>query len=123
VKINKTENRSVLHTALRMPKGTTLEVDGKDIMGEVHGVLDSIKKFSESVRSGEFKGATGKDLRNVVTIGIGGSYLSIEFVYEALRSEENCKAAAKGRTIRFLANVDPIDFSRSVDGTSLLTQA
>lgn len=92
-------------------------------MEEIHGVLNSIKKFSESVRNGEFQGASGKNLKNVVTIGIGGSYLSIEFVYEALRSEETCKAAAKDRTLRFLANVDPIDFSRSIEGTLVLTQA
>jgi len=115
-KINKTENRSVLHTALRMPKGSSLEVDGKDVVKDVHEVLEAIRHFSEAVRKGDIKGATGKQLRNVVTIGIGGSYLSIEFVYEALRSEPSCKEAANGRTLRFLANVDPIDFSRSVEG-------
>lgn len=80
-KINKTENRAVLHTALRMPKGSSLEVDGKDVVKDVHTVLDNIHKFSDAVRKGEIKGATGKQLKNVVTIGIGGSYLSIEFVY------------------------------------------
>ena len=111
----------MLHTALRMPKGSSLEVDGKDVVKDVHEVLEAIRHFSEAVRKGDIKGATGKQLRNVVTIGIGGSYLSIEFVYEALRSEPSCKEAANGRTLRFLANVDPIDFSRSVEGRLVLS--
>lgn len=78
--------------------------------------MEQIKKFSHAVRSGEFKGATGKSLKNLIVIGIGGSYLSIEFVYEALRSHPAYHEAISGRKIRFLANVDPIDFSRAVEG-------
>jgi glucose-6-phosphate isomerase len=96
--------------------GEALEIEGKNVVEDVHEVLNAIKKFSDEVREGKFVGATGKKLRNFVTIGIGGSYLSIEFVYEALRSQKECKKLAEGRTLRFLANVDPIDFSRSVEG-------
>jgi glucose-6-phosphate isomerase len=79
----------------------------------VHTVLGSIRNFSERVRSGDWSGATGKKLINLIVIGIGGSYLSIEFVYEALRSHPQYKALAAGRRIRFLANVDPIDLDRA----------
>lgn len=68
------------------------------------------------MRSGEWKGASGKKLKNLIVIGIGGSYLSIEFVYEALRSHQRYKEKSTNRTIRFLANVDPIDFNRAVEG-------
>ena len=84
-KINNTEGRSVLHVALRKPKGDSLIVDGKDVVADVHSVLDRIEKFSSAVRSGETKGFTGKNLKNIVAIGIGGSFLGPEFVYEALR--------------------------------------
>lgn len=88
----------------------------KEIMKNVHEVLGNIKNFSSKVRNGEWTGATGKKLTNLIVIGIGGSYLSIEFVYEALRSHPKCKELAAGRKIRFLANVDPIDFDRAVEG-------
>ena len=84
-KINTTEGRSVLHTALRRPKDQTLVVDGKDVVKDVHEVLYRIKTFSEKVRNGTFKGFTGKKIKNVVAIGIGGSFLGPEFVFEALR--------------------------------------
>jgi glucose-6-phosphate isomerase len=76
--------------------------------------LANIKAFASKVRSGEWVGATGKKLVNLIVIGIGGSYLSIEFVYEALRSHPKYKELADGRRIKFLANVDPIDFDRAV---------
>jgi glucose-6-phosphate isomerase len=69
-----------------MPKTASLQVDGGDVIKEIHKVLEAIEKFSEAIRKGDIKGVTGKPLKNLVTIGIGGSYLSIEFVYEALRS-------------------------------------
>lgn len=72
------------------------------------------------MRSGSWTGATGKPLTNLIVIGIGGSYLSIEFVYEALRSHPKYKELAQGRKIRFLANVDPIDFDRAVEGIKLI---
>ena len=83
-------------------------------MHNVHDVLANIKAFAAKVRSGEWTGATGKKLTNLIVIGIGGSYLSIEFVYEALRSHPKYKELAHGRKIRFLANVDPIDFDRAI---------
>jgi glucose-6-phosphate isomerase len=83
---------------------------------QVHGVLDGIRRFSDQVRSGKLKGATGKKLTDVVTIGIGGSYLGPEFVAEALRTDPACAKAAVGRRLRFLANVDPIDVARALDG-------
>jgi glucose-6-phosphate isomerase len=89
----------------------------KEIIDNVHQVLGNIKKFAGRVRSGEWTGASGKKLTNLIVIGIGGSYLSIEFVYEALRSHPKYKALAEGRKIRFLANVDPIDFNRAIEGT------
>jgi len=84
VKINTTEERSVLHTALRAPKGE-MNVSYKEGEPTVHEVLEKIEKFSNSLRNGEFKGKSGKNLANLIVIGIGGSYLSIDYVYEALR--------------------------------------
>ena len=115
-KINSTEGRSVQHVALRKPKGSTHVVDGTDVVKDVHEVLDRIGAFTNKVRSGEFTGYTGKKLRNVVAIGIGGSFLGPEFVFEALRHDATCKAAAGDRQLKFLANVDPIDFFRATDG-------
>lgn len=115
-KINTTEGRSVLHVALRMPKGQTLIVDGKNVVEEVHAVLDKIKTFSEKIRNGTLKGATGETLTNLICIGIGGSYLGSEFVVESLKTEKYAKTKAEGRTIRFLANVDPIDVARCTEG-------
>jgi glucose-6-phosphate isomerase len=92
------------------------------ILNNVHSVLRDIKQFSQKVRTGAWTGATGKSLINLIVIGIGGSYLSIEFVYEALRSHPEYKALAAGRKIRFLANVDPIDLERATEGTPSPTQ-
>ena len=83
-KINITERRAVLHVALRAPRGTKIEVDGKDVVADVHAVLDKMAAFSNRVRSGEWKGFTGKRIKNVINIGIGGSYLGPEMAYIAL---------------------------------------
>lgn len=106
-------------TSLFPPDPTPLQVmhiDGVNVVPEVHSVLERIKAFSGKVRAGEFKGVTGKALKNVISVGIGGSYLGVEFVYEALRKESTAGAAAEGRTLRFLANVDPVDISRACEG-------
>jgi glucose-6-phosphate isomerase len=115
-RINSTENRSVLHIALRAPKRKSITIDGKDVVEEVHAVLERIKSFSKDVRTGKWKGATGKKLINVVSIGIGGSYLGPEFAAEAMRTWPDCAKAAKRRQLRFLANVDPVDVKRALDG-------
>lgn len=117
-KINVTENRAVMHMALRAPKSKSgaFKVDGNDVVADVHSVLDRIKSFSEDLRSGKWVGATGKPIKNVISIGIGGSYLGPEFVFEALRRQPECAGAAKGRTLRFLANVDPVDVERATEG-------
>jgi len=120
-KINETEGRAVLHHALRAPKDKVINVDGKNVVPEVHTVLDAMKAFSEKVRSGSFVGYTGKPLTNVVCIGIGGSYLGVEFVFEALKTYPDAAKAAAGRTLKFLANVDPIDVKRALDGLSAET--
>src|SRR5271165_78730 len=104
-KINITEDRAVLHVALRAPRGTKIEVDGKDVVPEVHEVLDRMAKFSERVRSGEWKGHTGKRIKNVINIGIGGSYLGPEMAYIALRDY-----ADPAMKFRFVANVDGAAF-------------
>eukprot|EP00592_Proboscia_alata_P003834 CAMPEP_0194370168 /NCGR_PEP_ID=MMETSP0174-20130528/18465_1 /TAXON_ID=216777 /ORGANISM="Proboscia alata, Strain PI-D3" /LENGTH=577 /DNA_ID=CAMNT_0039147471 /DNA_START=179 /DNA_END=1912 /DNA_ORIENTATION=+ len=113
VKINTTEKRSVLHHALRMPKeykfGDVMP-GGKEILGEVHSVREKMDAFVQKVRSGEHVGVTGKPLTNFVCIGIGGSQLGPEFVNEALRADASAKVAASGKTLKFLANVDPVDF-------------
>eukprot|EP01053_Blabericola_migrator_P012713 Blabericola_migrator_1__12712@NODE_813_length_6418_cov_269_331286_g573_i0_p2_GENE_NODE_813_length_6418_cov_269_331286_g573_i0NODE_813_length_6418_cov_269_331286_g573_i0_p2_ORF_typecomplete_len590_score109_36PGI/PF00342_19/1_7e124Peptidase_M16_M/PF16187_5/0_25_NODE_813_length_6418_cov_269_331286_g573_i027704539 len=113
-KINSTEGRAVLHPALRASQGDSFAVAGKDMTSEVLEIRKRIKNFSDAVRSGEFKGHTGKALTDVVCIGIGGSYLGVEFVIEALRTHAAASQAAHGRRIRFLANVDPIDVSRAL---------
>jgi len=110
--INVTEERAVLHHALRLPRDAQLEVDGDNVVADVHAVLDRIEAFSERVRRGDWRGASGETLTDVVAIGIGGSYLGPEFVHEALRTDPDCAAAAAGRRLRFLANVDPIDITR-----------
>jgi len=115
-RINTTENRAVLHVALRAPKGASILLDGANVVDQVHAVLDEIRTFSAQVRSGEWTGATGKPLKDVVAIGIGGSYLGPEFVHEAFRTDPDCARAAEGRRLRFLANVDPIDVERNLDG-------
>ncbi|CCI49830.1 unnamed protein product [Albugo candida] len=116
VHVNVTEDRAASHMALRYPADKELIVDGINIVQEVHYVLRAIKAFSDSIRSGEFKGATGKKLKNVISVGIGGSYLGPEFVYEALRYDKEAFAAADGRALRFLANVDPVDVARATEG-------
>jgi glucose-6-phosphate isomerase len=108
-KINTTENRAVLHVALRTPKGKSIFVDGKDVVPEVHAVLDKMAAFSNRVRSGEWRGHTGKRIRNIVNIGIGGSDLGPVMAYEALKyySDRNLK-------LRFVSNVDSTDFAEAV---------
>ena len=103
-KINVTENRAVLHVALRAPKSATILVDGKNVVPDVHAVLDKMADFSNRVRSGEWKGFTGKRIRNIINIGIGGSDLGPVMAYEALRHY-----AERGLTFRFVSNVDGID--------------
>jgi glucose-6-phosphate isomerase len=104
-RINVSENRSVLHVALRMPRDRSLVVDGVDVVKEVHGVLDRMAAFCEKVRSGEWKGQTGKPIRNVINIGIGGSDLGPVMAYEALRHYSK-----RDMTFRFVSNVDGTDF-------------
>jgi glucose-6-phosphate isomerase len=104
-RINVTENRAVLHVALRMPRGTSLVVDGRDVVADVHDVLDRMAAFSERVRSGEWKGHTGKPIRNVVNVGIGGSDLGPVMAYEALRHYTR-----RDLTFHFVSNVDSTDF-------------
>eukprot|EP00898_Chlorokybus_atmophyticus_P005352 jgi/Chlat1/5818/Chrsp4S06282 len=114
--INKTEDRAVLHVALRAPRDEVITADGKNVVPDVWEVLDKIKDFSERVRSGEWVGATGKPLKDVVAIGIGGSYLGPLFVHTALRTEPGTALDASGRKLRFLSNVDPIDVARELNG-------
>ena len=104
-RINVSENRSVLHVALRMPKGSSLIVDGVDVVAEVHEVLDRMSAFADRVRSGAWKGHTGKRIRNVVNVGIGGSDLGPVMAYEALRHYSD-----REMTFRFVSNVDSTDF-------------
>jgi glucose-6-phosphate isomerase len=103
-KINVTENRAVLHTALRAPKEASIPVEGKNVMPEVHNVLEHMADFAERVRSGAWKGHTGKRIRNIVNIGIGGSDLGPVMAYEALRHYSK-----RNLTFRFVSNVDGID--------------
>ena len=110
-KINVTENRAVLHVALRAPKGATIKVDGKNVVPEVHAVLDKMAAFSDRVRSGAWKGHTGKRIRNVINIGIGGSDLGPVMAYEALRHYTE-----RSMTFRFVSNVDGIDFVEAAQG-------
>jgi glucose-6-phosphate isomerase len=103
-KINRTENRAVLHVALRAPRDASIAVDGKNVVPEVHAVLDKMAGFADRVRSGEWKGHTGKRIRNVINIGIGGSDLGPVMAYEALRHYSE-----RALTFRFVSNVDGID--------------
>ncbi len=114
--INSTEDRAVLHMALRANADDSFSVDGEDILADVHEVLQKIRQFVEEVRSGRRRGITGAPFTNVVAIGIGGSYLGPEFVAEALRTDPTCLQASEGKTLRFLANVDPIDVTRALQG-------
>ena len=108
-KINLTENRAVLHTALRAPRGASIVVDGEDVVPKVHSVLDKMAGFCERVRSGAWKGHTGKRIRNVVNIGIGGSDLGPVMAYEALRAYSD-----RAMTFRFVSNIDGTDFAEAV---------
>ncbi|HKT12527.1 MAG TPA: glucose-6-phosphate isomerase [Terriglobia bacterium] len=108
-KINITEKRAVLHVALRAPEGTTIKVDGKYVVPQVHAVLDKMAEFSNRVRSGEWKGHTGKRIRNVINIGIGGSDLGPVMAYEALKHYSD-----RSMTFRFVSNVDGTDFAEAV---------
>jgi glucose-6-phosphate isomerase len=104
-KINVTENRAVLHVALRAPKGQSIIVDGKNVVPEVHAVLDKMAEFAKRIRGGQWKGHSGKPIRNVVNIGIGGSDLGPVMAYEALRYYSD-----RALTFRFVSNVDGTDF-------------
>ena len=107
-KINVTEKRAVLHVALRAPKGQSIVVDGEDVVSQVHAVLDKMADFSTRVRSGEWKGHTGKPIRNVINIGIGGSDLGPVMAYEALRYYSR-----RDLTFRFVSNIDGTDFAEA----------
>ena len=108
-KINVTEGRAVLHVALRAPRGTVIVVDGRDVVPEVHAVLDRMAAFAERVRSGVWAGHTGRQIRNVVNIGIGGSDLGPVMTYEALRHYSE-----RSLTFRFVSNVDGTDFAEAI---------
>lgn len=108
-KINVTEKRAVLHTALRAPRGAVIELDGANVVPEVHAVLDRMAAFAERVRGGAWTGHTGKRIKNVINIGIGGSDLGPVMAYEALRHY-----SARSMTFRFVSNVDGVDFAEAV---------
>jgi glucose-6-phosphate isomerase len=108
-KINVTENRAVLHVALRTPRTASIKVDGVDVVPEVHKVLDKMSEFAQRVRSGAWKGHTGKRIRNVINVGIGGSDLGPVMAYEALRFYSE-----RSMTFRFVSNVDGTDFAEAV---------
>jgi glucose-6-phosphate isomerase len=110
-KINVSEKRSVLHVALRAPKGATILHDGKNVVPDVHAVLDKMSAFADRIRSGDWKGHTGKPIRNVINIGIGGSDLGPVMAYEALRHYSR-----RDMTFRFVSNVDGTDFAEAVNG-------
>jgi glucose-6-phosphate isomerase len=108
-KINTTEGRAVLHVALRAPRGTRIAVDGEDVVPRVHAVLERMAAFCERVRSGAWKGHTGRRIRNVVNVGIGGSDLGPAMAYEALRHYSE-----RALAFRFVSNVDATDFAEAV---------
>jgi glucose-6-phosphate isomerase len=110
-KINSTEGRAVLHVALRAPRTAKIVVDGKDVVPDVHAVLDKMAGFAEKVRSGAWLGHTGKRIKNVVNVGIGGSDLGPAMAYDALRAYSD-----RGLTLRFVSNVDASDFAEAVQG-------
>lgn len=116
VHINQTEDRPVLHVALRAPRSVKIMCDGKDVVPEVWEVLDHIRRFSDQVRLGSWVGETGKVLKDVVAIGIGGSYLGPLFAYTALQTDPESAKLADGRRLRFLANVDPVDVAIAING-------
>jgi glucose-6-phosphate isomerase len=108
-KINITENRAVLHVALRAPKHASIVVDGKNVVPDVHAVLDKIAEFSNRVRSGAWRGHTGQRIRNVINVGIGGSDLGPVMAYEALKHYSE-----RSMTFRFVSNIDGTDFAEAV---------
>ena len=108
-KINITENRAVLHVALRAPREASIVVDGENVVPQVHAVLDKMADFSKRVRSGEWKGHTGKSIRNIINIGIGGSDLGPVMAYEALKHYSE-----RALTFRFVSNIDGTDFAEAV---------
>ena len=108
-KINSTENRAVLHVVLRAPRGTSIVVDGENVVPQVYAVLDKMADFSNRVRSGAWKGHTGKRMRNVINIGIGGSDLGPVMAYEALKHYSD-----RAMTFRFVSNIDGTDFAEAV---------
>jgi glucose-6-phosphate isomerase len=108
-KINVSEQRAVLHVALRAPKGASIVVDGENVVPEVHAVLDKMADFSNRVRSGAWKGHTGQRIRNVINIGIGGSDLGPVMAYEALKHYSD-----RAMTFRFVSNIDGTDFAEAV---------
>src|SRR6185503_11100650 len=108
-RINATENRAVLHVALRAPRGEKILVDGHDVVPDVHAVLDRMAAFADAVRGGAWKGHSGKPIRNVISIGIGGSDLGPVMAYEALRDYSR-----RDMTFRFVSNVDGTDFAEAV---------
>ncbi|MFG2587175.1 glucose-6-phosphate isomerase [Streptomyces sp. NPDC048438] len=110
-KINTTEDRAVLHTALRAPRGAVVEVDGENVVPAVHAVLDRMAAFSDRIRSGGWTGHTGKPIKNIVNIGIGGSDLGPAMAYEVLRSFTD-----RSLTVRFVSNVDGADLHEAVQG-------
>ncbi len=110
-RINVTENRSVLHTALRLPRDAELVVDGQDVVADVHAELDKVYAFANSVRSGEWRGVTGKPIETIVNIGIGGSDLGPVMVYEALKPYGQL-----GLECRFVSNIDPTDLAEKTFG-------
>jgi glucose-6-phosphate isomerase len=117
-KINVTEDRAVLHVALRAPKGQSITVDGHDVVPEVHAVLDKMADFSNRIRSGDWKGYSGKPIRNIINIGIGGSDLGPVMAYEALRHYSQ-----RDLTLRFVSNIDGTDFfeaTRDLDAAETL---
>ena len=108
-KINLTEKRAVLHVALRAPKGAAIIVDGANVVPQVHAVLDQMADFSNRVRSGKWLGHTGKRIRNIINIGIGGSDLGPVMAYEALKHYSD-----RSLTFRFVSNIDGTDFVEAV---------
>jgi glucose-6-phosphate isomerase len=108
-KINLTENRAVLHVALRAPKGASIVVDGENVVPQVHAVLDKMADFSDRIRNGVWTGHTGKRIRNIINIGIGGSDLGPVMTYEALKHYSD-----RAMTFRFVSNVDGTDFAEAV---------
>ena len=110
-RINNSEDRSVLHVALRAPRGASIVVDGENVVPGVHAVLDRMAEFADRVRSGAWKGHTGKRIRNVINVGIGGSDLGPVMAYEALKHYSD-----RAMTFRFVSNVDGTDFAEAVEG-------